>query len=367
MKSPIRVLQIVTKMDRAGLETMLMNYYRHIDRNKVQFDFLTHRKERGAYDDEIESLGGKIYRTYPISPKYMIQYQRKLQKFFHEHPEYRIVHSHIDALSIYPLLAAMKAGVPVRIAHSHTTNFDMNFQLPFRLFSKKLIPLVATNFWGCGKKAIEFMFGDRIGESEIVPNAIDIKKYLYNSNTRVSIRKMLRIEDKFVIGHVGRFSYPKNHEFLIDIFAEVHRMNSNSVLMLVGDGEEKEKIIEKVNHLGLQNYVLFMGVRSDIPDLMQAMDVFLLPSRFEGIPVVLIEAQAAALPCLASKDVIPEEVNVTGLIRFLSLDAPVNKWAVEILKSTSIRTNNVIYSLQEGGYDIITEAHELGNRYLTLW
>ncbi len=136
MKAPIRILQIVTKMDRAGLETMLMNYYRHIDRNKVQFDFLTHRKERGAYDDEIESLGGKIYRTYPISPKYMIQYQGKLQKFFYEHPEYRIVHSHIDALSIYPLLAAMKAGVPVRIAHSHTTNFDMIFNCLFVFYQR---------------------------------------------------------------------------------------------------------------------------------------------------------------------------------------------------------------------------------------
>ncbi len=210
------------------------------------------------------------------------------------------------------------------------------------------------------------MFGNKIGKSEIVPNAIDIKKYLYNSNTRVSIRKMLKIEGKFVVGHVGRFSYPKNHEFLIDIFAEIRRINSNSVLILVGDGEEKEKIIEKVNYLGLRNHVLFMGVRSDIPDLMHAMDVFLLPSRFEGLPVVLIEAQAAALPCVASKDVIPEEVNVTGLIKFLSLDAPVNKWAVEILRSPSIRTANVIYPLQQGGYDIVTEARELGNRYLTL-
>ena len=369
MKEPIRVLQVVTKMDRAGLETMLMNYYRHIDRSKIQFDFLTHRSERGAYDDEIESLGGKIYRTLPISPQYVFRYLKDLEQFFRDRPIYKIVHSHIDALSVYPLFAAKKAGTPIRISHSHTNNFDNDMKLPFRIISKSLIPWVATDFWGCSRSAIEFMFGKKIISSKkfiVLPNAIDSEKFKYNPNKRKDIRIKLRVDGKFVVGHIGRFAYPKNHEFLIDIFKEIHTTNPNSVLILVGEGEEKERILQKVKQLGLQNDVLFLGVRSDIPDLMQAMDVFLFPSRFEGLGVVLIEAQAAGLPCIASKDVIPEEVNVTGLVKFVSYDAHISKWREEILKSMNVEREDMSYHLKESGYDVVSKSHEMTNMYFKL-
>lgn len=369
MNEPIRILQVVTKMDRAGLETMLMNYYRHIDHNKIQFDFLTHRQERGDYDHEIESLGGRIYHTYPIHPKYMVQYQKWLKLFFVEHSEYRIIHSHIDALSFYPLYAAKKAGIPVRISHSHNCDFDKDMKLPFRIFSKHLIPMVATDFWGCSKPAIEFMFGKKIASYNnhvVLQNAINAKKFIYNLPLREQMRKSLHIEDKLVIGHIGRFMYQKNHSFLIEIFEEIHKQEPKSVLILIGRGKEQEKINRLVFEKGLVDSVIFLGVRSDIPELMQAMDVFLLPSRFEGLPVVLIEAQAAGLSCVVSKDVIRDEVNISGLVTFVSLDQSGEVWANAVMTCNKVR-QNMLMCLQDNGYDVEQQAQWLVDKYIRLF
>lgn len=362
----MRVLHVVTSMNRAGLETVIMNYYRKIDRKKIQFDFLTHRFHKGDYDDEIKKLGGKIYCTYPIHPKYFLQYIKWLNRFFKEHPEYQIVHSHIDALSTFPLYAAKKAGVPVRIAHSHNTDFDKDFKLPLRHISKVFLSKQATHYWGCSKAAVQFMFGNKIfqtGQYMVLNNAIDAGAFDFNSAIRNEYRSQLELNEKFVIGHIGRFSYQKNHEFLIKIFESVHKQHKNAILLLIGDGEIKEQIQEEVRILGLEENVRFLGVRSDIPQLMQAMDVFVLPSRFEGLPVVGVEAQAAGLPCLFSK-AITTDVNITNNTQFIDLDFDVKYWVEKILMCKEFIRKNTYEQVKSAGYDIVNQTDKLKNFYL---
>lgn len=359
---PIRILQVVTVMNRAGLETMLMNYYRNIDRTKIQFDFLVHRDEKGDYDDEIMSLGGRIYHLRPISLKSMLTYQRQLAEFFQKHSEYRVVHSHLDALSALPLSAAKKAGIPMRIAHSHTSNFDKDAKIIIRYIAKLFIRRYATDFLGCSEAAVHFMFGNKLPNYMVVNNAIDPAKFRYSPSTRRKIRSQFKLEGRFVIGHVGRFNYPKNHEFLIDIFKEVHDRSPFSLLMLVGSGEGEDTIKEKVHELGLDDSVEFLGLRTDIPDLMQAMDVFVMPSRYEGLPVVSVEAQTSGLPCIFS-DVVTAELDVTKNCLFLSLDASLNVWANSILEYINYGRTDTLAKIRWHGYDVGLEAEKLSNLY----
>lgn len=325
----IRVLQCVNNMHRAGLETMLMNYYRNIDREKIQFDFLVHRAERSDYDDEIESMGGRIYRAPRLYPQNYPAYFAFMKKFFREHPEYRIVHSHIDAMSFLPLLAAKKAGVPVRIAHSHSTSIDLDFKYPLKQCFRTMIPWVATHRIACGQNAGQFLYRGR--SFQIIPNAIDAAAFIFSPYVRELKRKELTIEDKFVVGHVGRFNYPKNHKFLIDLFVQLRKQKPDAVLMLVGTGEKEEEIRAYVQKLNVEDSVLFMGSRSDVNELYQAMDIFVMPSLFEGVPVVGIEAQFAGLRCLFSTQV-PDEVEFTNQCTFLDLAGGPSLWAETILQ-----------------------------------
>lgn len=224
----IRVLQCVNDMHRAGLETMLMNYYRNIDRSKIQFDFLTHRPHKSDYDDEILSLGGKVYYAPRLYPQNYPKYFKWMEQFFKEHPEYKIVHSHIDAMSYLPLKAAKKAGIPVRIAHSHNTSIDKDFKYILKQYFRSRINSVTTDFCACGEEAGKFLFGDV--RYTIIPNAINISKFLFDPEIRRKKREELNIKNEFVIGHVGRLSYQKNHKFLVQIFKEFVSQNPDSVL-----------------------------------------------------------------------------------------------------------------------------------------
>lgn len=352
MAEPIRVLHVVTHMNRGGLETMIMNYYRHIDRTKIQFDFLTHRDGKKDYDDEIQKLGGKIYHLPPLNPLDKKGYLKKLDDFFREHPEYKVVHSHLDCMSAYPLRTAKKYGVPVRIAHSHNTSQERNLKYLIKLYSRSLIPKYATDLFACGEEAGKWMFKNR--SFVVMRNAIDAQKFVYNSEVAKQKREELGIEDKFVFGHVGRFNLQKNHEFLIEIFNEVCKRNENAVLLLVGTGELEEKIHEKVRNLGLNEKVMFLGVREDIPELMQAMDVFVFPSLFEGLPVTLVEAQAAGLPCVVS-GTITKEIDIIGKMRFLDINGTTFEWAKEIEKKRE-RKKEACHMIEEKGFDIKKNA-----------
>lgn len=331
-KQPIRILQVVTLMDRAGLETMLMNYYRSIDRSKVQFDFLVHRHEKGDYDDEILQLGGKIYHFDPISPRTLLSYRKKLREFLADHSEYKIIHSHIDALSTFPLSAAKDANIPVRIAHSHNSGFSIDRKLPIRLIAKALIPRYATDLFGCSNEAAQFMFG-KSAKYGVIRNAIDADKFSYNQNTRSRIRKQLGINNKFVLGHVGRFMDQKNHEFLIEILSSVKIRKKDAVLILIGVGENETSVRQKVEDLGLEDSVYFLGSRSDVADVMQAMDIFVLPSLYEGLPLVAIEAQMNGLACILC-DSVSREARIHENCLFIDIKEGVEHWSDAIIQTS---------------------------------
>ena len=356
----MRILQVVNDMHRAGLETMLMNYYRNIDRDKIQFDFLTHRPYKSDYDDEILSMGGKMFYAPRLYPQNYPQYFRWAQKFFKEHPEYKIIHSHIDAMSYLPLCAAKRAGVPIRIAHSHNTSIDRDFKYPLKQLFRKQLVKVANEYCACGDEAGKFLFGER--DFKIIPNAIEIDKFMFDNRIREEMRKNLGLEGQFVVGHVGRLSYQKNHGFLIDIFKELHQLNEKSRLLLVGVGEKKEEIRKKIKECGLEHLVMFLGNRSDVNLIYQAMDVFVMPSFFEGVPVTGIEAQFAGLMCIFS-DRVPREVDFSQTSQFLSLDISPMEWVSRILQT--YRENNRYeksIKVQESNYNI-KNAHQILEDY----
>ena len=357
----IRVLQVVTHMERGGLETMLMNYYRHMDREKVQFDFLVHRQKRAAYDDEIESLGGKIYRLprlVPWSRSYLIP----LNRFFTDHPEYKIVHVHQDCLSSVVLKTAKDHGVPVRIAHSHSANQDKDLKYPIKLWYRRGIPRYATDLFSCGKDAGDWMFGGK--PYQIIHNAIDTDVYAYNPGKRTKMREQLGLKNELIVGHVGRFNQPKNHPFLLAVFSSLLKQEPNAVLLLVGDGEDMPKIRARAQELGIADHVRFLGVRSDVADLMQAMDVFVFPSLYEGLPVTMVEAQASGLPCLISDKVPPECILTEGLVERVSLSESTDTWAKKILEKSDTPRIDRSAEIAAHGFDITTEAVKLQEFYL---
>lgn len=359
----IRILQCVNDMHRAGLETMLMNYYRNIDRTKIQFDFLTHRPYKSDYDDEILSLGGKVYYAPRLYPQNYPKYFKWMKQFFKEHPEYKIVHSHIDAMSYLPLKVAKKAGVPVRIAHSHNTSIDKDFKYILKQYFRARINSVATDFCTCGEEAGKFLFGNV--ESTLIPNAIDISKFLYNPIIREKKRNELGIKKEYVIGHVGRLSYQKNHKFLIQIFNKFLKRYEDTILLLVGVGEKEEEIKKQVSELGLEQKVKFLGNRNDVNELYQAMDIFVMPSFFEGVPVVGVEAQFADLPCVFS-DKVPKEVKFHSKTQFVPLNAPIQQWVDVIGKYRNMERKPMTDELEKSPYNIKTAHSILENYYLNL-
>lgn len=356
----IRVLQCVNNMHRAGLETMLMNYYRSTDRARIQFDFLTHRPFRSDYDDEIEALGGRVYYAPRLYPQNYPAYFSYMKKFFAEHPEYRIVHSHIDTMSYLPLLAAKKAGVPVRIAHSHNTSIDRDLKYPLKLFFKGRLHTVLTHRLSCGEDAGRFLFGD--ADFTVIPNAVDASAFAFDESVRAGKRQELSIGDELVIGHIGRMSYQKNHRFLLDVFKSLLQLKNDALLMLIGSGEYEEELRTAASEMGITDRVRFLGSRSDVAELYQAMDVFVLPSLFEGIPVVGVEAQFAGLPCFFS-GAVPREVAFTEGCRFIGLEEGAGSWAKSIAE---IHIGNRDSVVTDPRYDIKNAHGYLEELYLSL-
>lgn len=358
----VRILHVVTKMGYGGLEAMLMNYYRYIDRTKVQFDFLVHRPEEADYHDEIRALGGKIYHLGRLNP-FSLLYKKSLAHFFESHREYQIIHVHQDCMSSLILKVAKECGISFRIAHSHSSNQDINIKYPIKAFYKKQISKYATKLFACGKDAGDFMFGS--SAYEILNNAIDSKEYVFSKERYYRIRKQLGIsENEVLVGHIGKFRPQKNQAFLVDVFSQI-KQSYNSRLILIGVGETKSSIENKVAELGLQDSVIFTGVRSDIADLLQAMDVFVFPSIYEGLPVVLIEAQAAGLSCLVS-DSVAVESKKTDLVHFISLNSGISEWADKTIQLAKNERKNTMNEIKNNGYDIVVNAQYLQNYYLGL-
>mgnify|MGYP004525208503 CR=1 FL=1 len=331
-EEPIRVAHITGKWLGGGVESVVMNYYRHIDRTKIQFDFLCDKDSTNIPYEEIEQLGGRVILIPPYQK--VFKYQKELIRIFKEN-NYKIVHSHINTLSVFPLRAAKKAGVKVRIAHSHSTTNKKEWKKNLlkqvlRPFSK----VYATDYMCCSELAGKWLFGDKAydsGKVYLLNNAIDLDKFKYDEYLRKEKRKELNItDDTLVIGHVGRFVAQKNHTFLIDIFNEVHKQKENSILLLAGQGPLMVEIKEKVKVFGIEDSVKFLGQRNDINELYQAFDVFCLPSLYEGLPVVGVEAQATGLLCVFSDDM-TKETKVLDTTEFLSLNQSAEEWAHNIL------------------------------------
>lgn len=355
----IRILQIVTHMNRGGLETMLMNYYRNIDRSRIQFDFLTHRPYEGDYGAEIRQMGGKLYHLPTLNP-FSVSYHKALGRFFDEHPEYRIIHVHQDCLSGVILHVAKQHGVTVRIAHSHGASQIKDIKYPIKLAYRHLIPKYATHLMACGEGAGKWMFCG--APFEVLNNAIPARNYSFCAERRREQREKWQIGDQeLLVGHVGSFTVPKNHPFLLEIFNEIQKM-APARLMIVGDGSQHAAVEEVIQRLDLQEKVILTGLRSDVADLMQAMDVFVFPSLYEGLPVTLVEAQASGLPCLIS-DKVPIECKMTEALRQLPLDKPAGEWAQEAIAAAATPRRDTYEDIRAAGYDIVENAKRLQNMY----
>ncbi|MFD1707992.1 glycosyltransferase family 1 protein [Siminovitchia sediminis] len=365
MGSPIRVLHSVVNMNRGGAETFIMNVYRNIDRTKIQFDFLTCKP--GVFDQEIERMGGKVQRIPYITDVGHYGYVKGLQHFFGEN-DYKVIHSHMDKMSGIVLREANKAGIPFRFAHIHSSGSEGNILArAYKWYSGKLLLKNATHFLACSKKAAEWIHPIGMKNTTIIKNGIDSESFTFSENTRKEVRKEFGIpHDSLVLGHVGRFSKVKNHQFLIDVFCQLSKKKENAVLFLVGDGPLRNQIEQKVLDLNVGHKVVFAGLRSDIHRLLQAFDLFLLPSKHEGLPVSVIEAQGAGLPCLISER-ISDEVDLNlGLIHYASLSDR-NKWVEEMLRLTAgkLKRVNPRKAFLNKGYDITSSAGFLEGCYLS--
>lgn len=365
---PIRILHILHGMGQGGAETMIMNYYRSLDRNQVQFDFLLTSDQKGAYEDEIVKLGGRVYRVPLLTKLTPWKYLSAINHFFKEHPEYRIVHSHTSSKSTFPLWIAKRNHVPVRISHSHIAKSEKGMNGHIRDFLKPFLKKVATDFFACGEDAAIWLYGKKFcdcHEIVVLNNAIHSSLYRENEAVRKEMRTKLNLEGHFVVGHVGRFFPQKNHTFIVDVFQAIYEKNPSARLVLVGDGNLRSEIEEKILGLGLQDTVILTGNVPDVYNYMQAMDVFLFPSHYEGLPLVLIEAQAAGLKCFSSAGAVTEEVNLTGLVEYIPLSHPVDEWADQILEyAGGYKRKDTYEEIVKSGYDAEAAVKWLQNFYL---
>ncbi|MEE3453220.1 glycosyltransferase family 1 protein [Dialister sp.] len=370
---PIRVLQIGMTKNIGGLETYLMQQFDHLDKSKVIYDFVNITSEYEiVFKDKILKAGGRIYGVRSRHSNPIRHYWQWIKLLHRIAGDYKAIVLNSNSITyVFPIFIARFFGIPMRIMHSHNSGFEQKIGIGKKLImamNRILLKWGATDYFACSKLAGQWMFGPN-SRFTVIPNAIDCDKLKFDEDTRNKVRADLNLQDHFVVGHVGRFTFQKNHTFLIDVFNEIHRIQKNSVLMLIGDAVEDLTYLnqtkEKVRKLGIEDAVLFLGMRDDVPQLMQAMDCFVLPSRFEGLPVVGIEAQAAGLPCLFSTN-ITREVGITSLAYFEPLNNSPKQW-VEIIVCTckNGKRKNMEKEISNAGYDIQNEIRKIENFYIT--
>ena len=368
MNEPVRIALITGKDTGGGVEAIVMNYYRNIDRSKVQYDFFIDEDSTCTkMKDEIPGLGGKVFMIPPYQKQFA--YQKELCRLFTEN-KYPLVYSHLNTLSVFPLFAAWRAGIPIRIAHNHSTAGKGELMKNIMKYSlRPFAKLFPTHLCACSKFAGEWLFGKRAmnsGRVKIWQNAVDSSQFAYNEALRTETRRELNLTDKFVIGHAGRFMHQKNHDFLIDIFSEIHKRKSDSVLMLAGDGPLMNAVKEKVNRMGISECVIFLGNVKGIEKYYNAMDIFILPSFYEGLGMVAVEAQISGLPVLCS-DEVPDEAAICDNIKFLSLSKNACEWSEEALRiSANHVRHDMSYAAREHGFDIKAQAEKMTRWYCEL-
>lgn len=366
MADPLRVAVILGHWQNYGVETLTLNIYKNIDKDRVQFDFVVcETKDSQMPIEEIESMGGRVY----IVPSYSnpIAYQKALKELF-ERERYAIVHAHMSTLSVFPLRAAKKAGVPIRIVHCHTMygrgeHLKNAMKYTLRCFSRKY----PTHFATSSKYAGKWLYGPKIALSEMyyLPVARDVEAFVFNEERRNVVRKELGLQDSRVVGHLGRFVTQKNHSFLLDVFAEIKKRERAAVLLLAGDGPLVDSVMDKAKKLGIASDVRYLGRRNDVPDLYQAMDVFILPSIYEGVPGTGIEAQASGLPFLYATTVTEEALILDSACR-LPLESGAKAWADVAISLMSKERKSTVLEMTKAGYNIRAAANDLQNYYESL-
>lgn len=366
----IRVLHVVTSMEKGGIENMLMNFYRRIDRDKVQFDFLIHAEKRADFEDEIESLGGRIYRTEKRSLMNFGRYLGSLESFFRSHGEYKIVHAHMDTLSAFVLFAAKRAGVPVRISHSHSTASKHNsLKKLVNDFCRLGINSVCTDRFACSEEAGKYLFGKKacdIGEVTLINNGIDCDKFAFNKKMRESVREKLAAREELLIAHVGSFIEVKNQKFIVKILSELKRNGIPAKAVFIGEGETLGKIKAHGERLGVSDSLIFTGAVPNVYDFLNAADVFVFPSLFEGLPLSLVEAQANGLKIYCS-DSVPQKADLTGAVEFLPLSLGAEAWAEKIKAAMPFERTDAADIIKEKGFDSLYSAKQLEKFYLEKW
>lgn len=353
----IRVLQVTGSLGYAGVEAVVMNYYRNVDKDKVQFDFITCSREKQRYDDEILEAGGRIYRL-PSRSRSPFLYMKELKKVLCEN-EYDIVHIHQNSASMcMDAVVARMCHVKTIVGHSHSTSCYVKWQ---HYLFKPFVNYFLTDCFACSKEAGEWIFGKK-QEVKILNNAIDCERYRWNKEKRIATRKELNLDDQFVVGYVGKLHKQKNPYKIIDVFCEIKKIEDRACLLFVGDGPERENMENEVQKKKLQNDVLFLGQRDDANLLMMAMDAFLFPSSYEGLGLVAIEAQATGLKCIVSENV--PAPDLTGLMKVVRLEESNEVWAKKVLEPICFERSSAPQYIRMGGYDIAHEAKELETFYL---
>lgn len=366
MKKEFRILYVNGGlMDLGGISSYMINYAKYLYKENIIIDFVVHGNGKGLRDKELEKIGSIIYHV-PIKSINYFGNIKALRKIFNS-KKYNIVHSHMDAGNMVVLREAKKCGIPIRISHSHNTQHITNnkIKIVFNNYAKRKIKNYATHLFACSKDAGRWLYGEKCiedGKVLIIHNAIELDKFVYNEKKRYEIRNKLDLDGFFVIGHVGRFDYQKNHIFILNLFFEFNKRFPNSKLLLIGDGILKDNIEKIAKEKKLFSNIIFLGAKSNINDYYNAMDMFILPSLFEGLGIVLIEAQANGLKCIAS-DAIPNEADLTGNIKFLNLSMPVESWVTEItdLSKNLNRDKEIIDCMRD--YDIRIQSMILSDLY----
>lgn len=363
MSETIRILHVLGGVGLGGAESRIMDLYRQMNRDEIQFDFLAHASDTSVrkpefYDEEIQRLGGHIY----VLPKFKVYnyltYKRAVQKFFEEHHEFQVVQGHMTSTAGIYLPIAKKCGIPVTVAHSRNAGVVKGLKGIATKFFRRNLVNKADYCFACSELAGADVFGEeamRQGRVKVIHNAIDAGRFTYDADKRKKVREQLGMTDQLVLGHVGRFNYQKNHPYLIDIFAALCKIRQDAMLILLGEGQDMEGIKEKCRQLGIEDKVRFLGNQKRPEDYYQAMDIFLLPSFFEGLPGVLVEAQAAGLKCFVS-DTITREAQATDLVTYLSIEQPAGEWAKRIHAEAAYQRRDTYQTMRDSGFDVETQA-----------
>ncbi|MDE6916682.1 MAG: glycosyltransferase family 1 protein [Lachnospiraceae bacterium] len=369
MTDPVRVLNVLGTMNLGGAESRVMELYRALDRDRVQFDFLVHTRKEGQYDAEIRRLGGRVYHVPRFRVVNLIAYRKALRRFFREHSDYAAVQGHMTSTASIYLPIAKKAGVPVTIAHARSAGVDRGPKGLVTRIVRYPLKYRADYCFTCSAEAAEAVYGRSwisAGKVWTIPNAIDAQRFVYNPAVRAQVRAELGLEGRFVIGHVGRFGFMKNHSYLLDIFAGLDRMRDDAALVLIGKGALEPEIKAKAAALGLADKVLFLGSRFDVERYYQAFDYYVFPSTFEGLPGSVAEAQAAGLQCLVS-DRVTREAALTELVTYKSIEEPANSWASEIMRNSkkALVREDMRAQIAEKGFDVHSQAERMTAFYLS--